>query len=150
MTQNMFQEGLYHVFFKETPSPRPLAQVTNQGELVNVRIHRWFGTVVSTRLLVAGVRRLLHVLVPVFYWCLLYSGVCFRSGGADPQCHGLHICHSHSCMRELQLLSRPVHTCVVEPHRKSTSVPTDMHTARLIPCTNPCCVYSILLQGVWP
>lgn len=58
MTQNMFQEGLYQVFFKSSPpAPRTLTQVTNQGELVNVRIHRWFGTVVNARLLVAGVRR---------------------------------------------------------------------------------------------
>lgn len=57
MTQNMFQEGLYQVFFKETPSTSPLTQVTNHGELVDVRIHRWFGTVVNTRLLVTGVRR---------------------------------------------------------------------------------------------
>lgn len=58
MTQNMFQEGLYQVFFKSSPpAPRSLSQVTSPGELVNVRIHRWFGTVVSARLLVAGVRR---------------------------------------------------------------------------------------------
>lgn len=60
MTQNMFQEGLYQVFFKEpppSPRPRPLTQVTHEGELLNVRIHRWFGTVVSARLLVAGVRK---------------------------------------------------------------------------------------------
>lgn len=56
MMQNMFQEGLYQVFFKERSPAGPLAQVTNQGELINARIHRWFGTVVSTRLLVTGVR----------------------------------------------------------------------------------------------
>lgn len=56
MTQNMFQEGLYHVFFKETPSTHTLAQGTSQGELNNARIHRWFGTMVNTRLLVSGVR----------------------------------------------------------------------------------------------
>lgn len=71
MTQNMFHEGLYHVFFKETPSTRPLTQVTNQGELINVRIHRWFGTVVSTRLLVTGVRRYLRVLVQT-HWFLVF------------------------------------------------------------------------------
>ncbi|XP_019934352.1 transmembrane protein 253 isoform X2 [Paralichthys olivaceus] len=54
MTQNMFQEGLYHVFFKEKPSTRLQAQATIHGELDNVRIHRWFGTVVNTRLLVTG------------------------------------------------------------------------------------------------
>lgn len=73
MTQNMFQEGLYQVFFKERSPASPLAQVTNQGELINVRIHRWFGTVVSTRLLVTGVRRYFHTLdqTTVFFVCLL-------------------------------------------------------------------------------
>ncbi|KAF7224595.1 transmembrane protein 253 isoform X1 [Nothobranchius furzeri] len=51
MRQNMFQEGLYQVFFKETHPPR---QGTINGELNNARIHRWFGTVVNTRLLVTG------------------------------------------------------------------------------------------------
>lgn len=46
------------MFLKSSPpAPRQLTQVTNQGELINGRIHRWFGTVVSARLLVAGVRR---------------------------------------------------------------------------------------------
>uniref|UniRef100_A0A3Q0QQD1 Si:dkey-30c15.13 n=1 Tax=Amphilophus citrinellus TaxID=61819 RepID=A0A3Q0QQD1_AMPCI len=62
MRQNMFQEGLYHVFFKDTPSPHPQTQVTNNGELSNARIHRWFGTVVNTRLLVSGVRSYILVL----------------------------------------------------------------------------------------
>ncbi|XP_029379667.1 transmembrane protein 253 isoform X1 [Echeneis naucrates] len=56
MTQNMFQEGLYHVFFKETPSAHPQSQVTSPMELETGRIHRWFGSVVNTRLLVSGVR----------------------------------------------------------------------------------------------
>lgn len=56
MTQNMFQEGLYHVFFKETPSTSSPTQDTSHGELRNARIHRWFGTIVNTRLLVTGVR----------------------------------------------------------------------------------------------
>lgn len=56
MTQNMFQEGLYQVFFKDTPSTPPQTQVANHVELNNARIHRWFGTVVNTRLLVTGVR----------------------------------------------------------------------------------------------
>lgn len=54
MTQNMFQEGLYHVFFKD--SPRTSTQASSSGMLTNGRIHRWFGTVVNTRLLVSGVR----------------------------------------------------------------------------------------------
>lgn len=56
MRQNMFEEGLYQVFFKDTPSPSPQTEVTNNGELSNARIHRWFGAVVNTRLLVSGVR----------------------------------------------------------------------------------------------
>lgn len=53
-TQNMFQEGLYHVFFEDPP--RSSGQVSSSGVLANARIHRWFGTVVNTRLLVSGVR----------------------------------------------------------------------------------------------
>ncbi|XP_073328472.1 transmembrane protein 253 [Pagrus major] len=77
MTQNMFQEGLYHVFFKETPSTRPLTQVTNHAELVNVRIHRWFGTVVNTRLLVTGVVQILSalacILTTVIHACVSFN-----------------------------------------------------------------------------
>lgn len=73
----MFQEGLYQVFFKETPSTSPLTQVTNHGELVDVRIHRWFGTVVNTRLLVTGVVQILSalacILTTVIYACVSYS-----------------------------------------------------------------------------
>lgn len=72
-TQNMFQEGLHHVFFKETPLTRPLTQVSNQGELINVRIHRWFGTVVSTRLLVTGVRRYVRVLVQTHRFLVFWA-----------------------------------------------------------------------------
>lgn len=50
----MFQEGLYHVFFKD--SPRRSAQVSSSGVVTDARIHRWFGTVVNTRFLVSGVR----------------------------------------------------------------------------------------------
>ncbi|XP_029697237.1 transmembrane protein 253 isoform X2 [Takifugu rubripes] len=52
MTQNMFQEGLYHVFFKD--SPRTSTKASSSSPLTNARIHRWFGTVVNTRLLVSG------------------------------------------------------------------------------------------------
>ncbi|XP_036962734.1 uncharacterized protein si:dkey-30c15.13 [Acanthopagrus latus] len=77
MTQNMFQEGLYHVFFKETPSTRPPTQVTSHAELVNVRIHRWFGAVVNTRLLVSGVVQILSalacILTTVIHACVSYN-----------------------------------------------------------------------------
>ena len=59
MTQNMFQEGLYHVFFKERPPARmghPVTVTTNQEPLRDVRIGRCFGTVVNTHLLIIGVR----------------------------------------------------------------------------------------------
>lgn len=73
----MFQEGLYQVFFKETPSTHALAQVTSQGELNNARIHRWFGSVVNTRLLVAGVAQILSALActlaTVTHACVSYS-----------------------------------------------------------------------------
>ncbi|XP_020483345.1 uncharacterized protein si:dkey-30c15.13 isoform X3 [Labrus bergylta] len=57
MTQNMFQEGLYQVFVKDTPStssPSTPPVGTDNEDIFNVRIHRWFGTVVNTRVLVAG------------------------------------------------------------------------------------------------
>ncbi|XP_076588588.1 transmembrane protein 253 [Chaetodon auriga] len=75
MAQNMFQEGLYHVFFKETPSTRP--QVGGNGELIDARIPRWFGTVVNTRLLVAGVVQILSALActlsTVIHACVRYN-----------------------------------------------------------------------------
>ncbi|KAM4618274.1 transmembrane protein 253 [Polymixia lowei] len=77
MTQNMFQEGLYHVFFQETPSTRPPAVAANEGELRDARIHRWFGTVVNTRLLVTGVVQVLSalacILSTVTYACVSYN-----------------------------------------------------------------------------
>ncbi|XP_060932675.1 uncharacterized protein si:dkey-30c15.13 [Limanda limanda] len=77
MTQNMFQEGLYQVFFKETPTTRPQAQAGVQVELDNARIHRWFGTVVNTRLLVSGVVQVLSALVciltTVTHACVSYN-----------------------------------------------------------------------------
>lgn len=78
MTQNMFQEGLYQVFFKSSPpAPHSLSQVTSPGELVNVRIHRWFGTVVSARLLVAGVVQILGaaacLLATISHACVSYG-----------------------------------------------------------------------------
>ncbi|XP_071343959.1 transmembrane protein 253 [Trachinotus anak] len=77
MTQNMFMEGLYHVFFKETPATRPQTQVANDEELGNARIHRWFGTVVNTRLLVTGVVQVLSalacILTTVTHACVSYN-----------------------------------------------------------------------------
>ncbi|XP_018519443.1 uncharacterized protein si:dkey-30c15.13 [Lates calcarifer] len=77
MTQNMFQEGLYQVFFKDTPSTPPQTQVANHVELNNARIHRWFGTVVNTRLLVTGVVQVLSafacILTTVTYACVGYN-----------------------------------------------------------------------------
>ncbi|KAL7402946.1 hypothetical protein ABVT39_022183 [Epinephelus coioides] len=75
--QNMFQEGLYHVFFKETPPARPLTQVTDHRDLINGRIHRWFGTVVNTRLLVTGVVQILSalacILATITHACVSYN-----------------------------------------------------------------------------
>lgn len=77
MTQNMFQEGLYQVYLSETPPTRPLPQATNQGELNDVRIHRWFGTVVNTRLLITGVVQVLAalacILTTVTHVCVSYN-----------------------------------------------------------------------------
>ncbi|KAM4553314.1 transmembrane protein 253 isoform 2-T2 [Fundulus diaphanus] len=79
MMQNMFQEGLYHVFFKEKPPPGPTPQTTNASseELTNVRIHRWFGSVVNTRLLLTGVIQVLSalasILTTVSYACVRYN-----------------------------------------------------------------------------
>ncbi|XP_075998678.1 transmembrane protein 253 [Genypterus blacodes] len=77
MTQNMFQEGLYQVYVKETPPPQSPPQATDQGELNDVRIHRWFGTVVNNRFLVTGVVQILSafacILTTVSYICVSYS-----------------------------------------------------------------------------
>ncbi|CAN9499231.1 unnamed protein product [Ophioblennius macclurei] len=77
MTQNMFMEGLYQVFFRETPPTRPLSPGTNNEELNNARIHRWFGSVVNTRLLVIGVVEVLSglscILTTVIHACVNYN-----------------------------------------------------------------------------
>uniref|UniRef100_A0A3Q3RX10 Si:dkey-30c15.13 n=1 Tax=Mastacembelus armatus TaxID=205130 RepID=A0A3Q3RX10_9TELE len=77
MAQNMFQEGLYHVFFKDISPNHPPTQITNHDEINNVRIHRWFGTVVNTRLLVTGVVQVLSALVciltTVTHACVSYN-----------------------------------------------------------------------------
>lgn len=65
------------MFFKDTPSTDPVTQATNHGELVNARIHRWFGTVVNTRLLVTGVVQILSalacILTVVTHACVSYN-----------------------------------------------------------------------------
>uniref|UniRef100_A0A3Q4B1G8 Uncharacterized protein n=1 Tax=Mola mola TaxID=94237 RepID=A0A3Q4B1G8_MOLML len=77
MMQNMFQEGLYHVFFKDTLSTSSPTQAANHAELNNGRIRRWFGTVVNTRLLVCGVVQILSalacILTTVTYACVSYN-----------------------------------------------------------------------------
>uniref|UniRef100_A0A3Q3AMG0 Si:dkey-30c15.13 n=1 Tax=Kryptolebias marmoratus TaxID=37003 RepID=A0A3Q3AMG0_KRYMA len=77
MMQNMFQEGLYQVFFKEARQPQPTTQDSDTGELNNARIHRWFGTVVNTRLLVTGVVQFISALActltTVSHACVRYS-----------------------------------------------------------------------------
>ncbi|XP_041745779.1 uncharacterized protein si:dkey-30c15.13 isoform X2 [Coregonus clupeaformis] len=77
MTQNMFQEGLYHVFFKDRSSGHSFTVTTNQEEFKDVRIGRWFGTVVNTRLLVTGVLQffgaLASILTTVTYACVSFN-----------------------------------------------------------------------------
>ncbi|XP_065139684.1 transmembrane protein 253 isoform X2 [Paramisgurnus dabryanus] len=78
MTQNMFQEGLYQVFFKDRPQSRPLpAAVSTPVELKEARLIRWFGTVVNTRLLLAGVVQIFSavscILSTISYTCLTFS-----------------------------------------------------------------------------
>uniref|UniRef100_A0A672PP04 Si:dkey-30c15.13 n=1 Tax=Sinocyclocheilus grahami TaxID=75366 RepID=A0A672PP04_SINGR len=78
VTQNMFQEGLHQVFFKEHPLPRPLsADDSTTGELMEDRLVRWFGTVVNTRLLLSGVVQIFSaafcILSTFSYSCLTFS-----------------------------------------------------------------------------
>nr|XP_057931898.1 uncharacterized protein si:dkey-30c15.13 [Doryrhamphus excisus]XP_057931899.1 uncharacterized protein si:dkey-30c15.13 [Doryrhamphus excisus]XP_057931900.1 uncharacterized protein si:dkey-30c15.13 [Doryrhamphus excisus] len=78
MRENMFQEGLYQVYMKAPrASSRLLTCVTNQEELDNVRIHRWFSSVVNTRLLISGVVQLISavtcILTTVSHACVSYD-----------------------------------------------------------------------------
>nr|XP_020508574.1 uncharacterized protein LOC109998160 isoform X1 [Labrus bergylta] len=80
MTQNMFQEGLYQVFVKDTPStssPSTPPVGTDNEDIFNVRIHRWFGTVVNTRVLVAGAIQIFGalacILSTVSHACVSYN-----------------------------------------------------------------------------
>ncbi|KAM8861664.1 transmembrane protein 253 [Synchiropus picturatus] len=77
-TENMFQEGLYQVFVKARPSQRhSQVEVTHNVELDNVRIHRWFGSVVNTRLLLSGLMQILSsvacTLSTVTHACVSYD-----------------------------------------------------------------------------
>ncbi|KAJ8382500.1 hypothetical protein SKAU_G00032780 [Synaphobranchus kaupii] len=65
MTQNMFQEGLYQVFFRDRPLPHPETVSSTPEQLKEARITLWFGTVVNTRLLVIGVVQVLGALASV-------------------------------------------------------------------------------------
>lgn len=56
MTENMFLEGLYQVFFKERPLSPSQTVVSRPQGLKEAHILRWFSTVVNTRLLITGVR----------------------------------------------------------------------------------------------
>nr|XP_043891789.1 uncharacterized protein si:dkey-30c15.13 [Solea senegalensis] len=77
MRQNMFQEGLYHVFFNDSPSARPQTQITSHQDVHSARIHRWFSTLVNTRLLITGVVQLVAavacILTTVTHACVSYN-----------------------------------------------------------------------------
>lgn len=78
VNQNMFQEGLHQVFFKERPLPQAVpADDSVAGELMEDRLVRWFGTVVNTRLLLSGVVQIFSAAFCVFstfsYTCLTFS-----------------------------------------------------------------------------
>uniref|UniRef100_A0A8C5CVW7 Transmembrane protein n=1 Tax=Gadus morhua TaxID=8049 RepID=A0A8C5CVW7_GADMO len=76
MTQNMFQEGLYQVFVRETQSERPPPEASDEGDLRDARIRRWFGTVVGSRVCVTGVQAvsaLACILSTVTYSCVSFN-----------------------------------------------------------------------------
>ncbi|XP_031420483.1 uncharacterized protein si:dkey-30c15.13 [Clupea harengus] len=82
MTQNMFQEGLYQVFFKERPRTtgpkhRSLVASTNEREVKELRLARWFGAVINVRLLITGVVQLISavacILSTISFSCLAFS-----------------------------------------------------------------------------
>ncbi|XP_072291534.1 transmembrane protein 253 [Eucyclogobius newberryi] len=80
MSQNMFQEGLHQVYMQTPPpAPAPLTQGSQgtHGDLENARIHRWFGAVVNTRLLVSGVVQALSALACILT-TVIYTCVSFR------------------------------------------------------------------------
>lgn len=73
----MFLEGLHQVYMQPA-APRPPAPGSSEpGERDNARIQRWFGTVVSSRLLVSGAVQVLGavacILTTVIYTCVSYS-----------------------------------------------------------------------------
>ncbi|XP_023695313.1 transmembrane protein 253 [Paramormyrops kingsleyae] len=65
MTENMFQEGLYQVFFKERPLSPSQTVVSRPLGLKEAHIVRWFSTVVNTRLLITGVLQVLGSLATI-------------------------------------------------------------------------------------
>ncbi|CAL8319714.1 unnamed protein product [Gadus morhua 'NCC'] len=77
MTQNMFQEGLYQVFVRETQSERLPPEASDEGDLRDARIRRWFGTVVGSRVCVTGatqaVSALACILSTVTYSCVSFN-----------------------------------------------------------------------------
>ncbi|ROL23554.1 Transmembrane protein 253 [Anabarilius grahami] len=104
MTQNMFQEGLHQVFFKERPLPHPLpAADSTTGEPMEDRLVRWFGTVVNTRILLSGVVQIFSavscILCTFSYTCLIFS--CSASLTAPVWC-GLFYVATGSLAIELQ------------------------------------------------
>lgn len=101
MSQNMFQEGLYHVFFKDTPSTQTQSQAASHVELDNARIHRWFGTVVNSRLLVAGVRCYAYLVS----YQLLNCAPASRAACVSPQV--VQVISAVAC-----ILSTVTHACV--------------------------------------
>ncbi|KAK0141052.1 Transmembrane protein 253 [Merluccius polli] len=77
MTQNMFQEGLYQVYRRETQNDLPPPVTTNQGDLRDARMQRWFGTVVGSRVLVTGATQVLAALACILS-TVTYSCVSFK------------------------------------------------------------------------
>ncbi|XP_066578173.1 transmembrane protein 253 [Amia ocellicauda] len=97
MTHNMFQEGLYHVFFKEKSARQSSPQGSSPQELREIRIARWFGTVVNNRIMVTGVVQILGavaiMLCTVAFACMdfgcavsmttpVWCGICYLATGS--------------------------------------------------------------------
>ncbi|KAK2894496.1 hypothetical protein QQF64_012643 [Cirrhinus molitorella] len=77
-TQNMFQEGLHQVFFKQRPLPSAVsADESTAVEPMEDRLIRWFGTVVNTRLLLSGIVQIFCaafcILCTFSYSCLTFN-----------------------------------------------------------------------------
>ncbi|KAM6927103.1 transmembrane protein 253 isoform 2-T2 [Lycodopsis pacificus] len=146
MTQNMFQEGLYQVFFKETPSTCPLNQDIKRGELISGRISRWFGTVVNTRLLVTGVVQILSalacILATVTHACVSYScSVSMTTPVWSSLCYFAAGCLAIEVQRKANKLKPRVHAACHTQHKPTA-------------CWFICCkgelhsIYSTVFSGV--